>query len=95
MVKIKISKKEIEKFLKDQFGVKGLNWNKDGSCEIEKDLEDIEKKEIPSNPITVPIYIERPVTIPSRRPWYPYWSYSNKTQSITYSGGSTNANTKT
>jgi hypothetical protein len=45
MAKIKLSREEIEKLLKEQFGCKIVVWDRNGDANIELDLEEIKKTE--------------------------------------------------
>jgi len=83
MAKVKIDKKEIEKMIKDQLQVKEVIWNKDGSCNVEIDIEDLKKKQVtiikeehyqhyPYVPI--PIYIKPYVPSPYKTVPLRFWS---------------------
>lgn len=67
MAKIKLSKVEIEKMLKDQLGCKAVKWDPKGNAEVELDLDEIKKKEK-----IVEKIIERPCPYPYYYP-YVYW----------------------
>lgn len=93
MAKIKLSIKEIEKMIKDQLNVKKVEWDEDGNCEIEMDLDEIKKQAIEivkreehHHYHGYPIYVEPIRVVP--RP-YPYWTVTTttKTPTITYSCG--------
>jgi hypothetical protein len=101
MAKIELSRKEIEKMIKEQLGCRSVTWDEDGNAMVELDLEALKKKEKEVEVIKehhyhhdswpYPIYIARPV-----RPYpYPYWSLRNVTSSgisstprLTFNAGS-------
>jgi len=81
MAKIKISKKEIEKMLKDQLDCKDVKWDNEGNANVELDLAEIKEKEKVFIPYTYPIYIDR---TPSKPFPYPYWSANSTDGTINY-----------
>lgn len=89
MVKVTLSKKDIEKFLKDQFNPNTIKWKQD-EIEMDIDLEDLKKKE-EIRITTYPVIVEKVV------PRYPYWywtkpSTTGSSYTINYcnsTGGST------
>lgn len=63
MAKVKISREEIEKMLKDQLRIKEVNWDKKGNAEVEIELQQMTEKKEETK--FYPIYI---------RPYYPVWT---------------------
>jgi len=57
MVKLILSKKEIEKIIKDQFDNEKIEWDKEGNAIIVIDMESLKKRQ--STP-RYPIYIKPP-----------------------------------
>ena len=80
MVKLKISREDLDKMLKDQLRVKEVKWGKDGSAEVEMDLEQIKKTQVVERPYWYPIYVEKPVN----RPYYPYWTASSSSGTLSF-----------
>jgi len=87
MSKVKITRKEIEKMLKDQLNCKEIKWDKEGNCNVEIDFEQLKKeKEKQIQIIREPCII--PVTVP--QPWtYPRWTINTGSRTIFYSSSST------
>ena len=86
MSKVKISRKEIEKKLKDQLDCKNINWKDNGDCMVEIDFEQLKKekeKTIIRDPYIVPIYRE------PYRPYGPYWIWNKTTSTISYTTSNT------
>ena len=74
MAKIKITKKEIEKMLKDQLDCDKVIWEKDGTVVVELDFNEIKKKKVEEHHHHYPgypIYWDKPITIPNHTP---YWT---------------------
>ena len=46
MAKVRISKEEIEKMLKDQLKVQEVVWKKNGDVEVEIDVDKLKKKKV-------------------------------------------------
>ena len=91
MAKIELSRKEIEKMIKDQLGCKSVTWDEDGNALVELNVEELKKREVEvvkeehhyHDRWPYPIYIGTPV----RPPYHPYWTVRNvtKTPRLTYS----------
>jgi len=99
MSKIKIEKEEIEKMLREQLGIDEIVWNKDGSVNVELDLEKLKKREVVREEHHhhhypyYPIYIEKPVI----QPKYPHWyiTCTSETARVGNSCGTTSSGTLT
>jgi len=84
MSKVKVSRAEIERMLKDQLDCKNIKWDKDGNCLVDLDFEQLKKgKEIVKEIIREPYIYPVPY-----KPWYPekyYWTVNKNTMTLSYS----------
>ena len=86
MAKVKISKSEIEKMLKDQLGCEDIKWDKNGAATVDLDFDEIKKveKEEHHHYHSYPIYI-KPLKIKPNTPyWYVNTTSGSSTGNLTY-----------
>ena len=75
MVKVKISKKEIEKFLKDEFDCKDIEWDSEGNAFVKMELDQLKPKEkVVEKIITTPTPCITPTMPMPYKPYKSPWS---------------------